>query len=654
MNESPQVQGEAGAGRSFETDSADAAGSRRADFAACQELAREIGRLLNAFVPPAEGYRPGPPLPPDRLGPEAGRDLGAASLSDFFALALGGEARAEAGRLPAHFPKGPENIRQALAAAELEIGRLTQARLDLKKNWPAGQAGLEAALRPLEDRQAALAASLADLGRAARLWPRLKEESDLWLNEAKAMWRKARRLEESQALILRAGLGDEPGRPAPPRADLTGAVLKLRAEVGSARELVLESERWAEEIDALGAEVDDLLALAVDGSEPGRDWAAIGRRLTERLTELLRVEQNLASVAPGAVKTLEEAVQGLAEAEKNLAGTRHRETGGRLESLGRGVAALWRSVVDKRREMARLYFFLPERLGRPAYLEKNFLSAARVLGRTQALLEDLRHRLSLAGGRLSSSQKLRSESAEILERFRRLPNRSENMNTVRRRLKSLSSAAARPAVEAREGRDSLDRALSAAGLEKERLAEQAAEAHHTLKELGLAKARLVKIFELKTELLRVAEQERSRLAEENQRLRAERGELTGRRDLLAASMTEARKRFQDLRESLQDGRDVDLRAVMAEQRDTAASLHDLRREKDQVETGRRDLRAQLRLKAAQEAETGARMEALAAELNRHREELAEVSRSRQALAETAAALRRRLDLLAQAHRSLKT
>jgi hypothetical protein len=651
MNESPQVQGEAGTGRSFETYSADPAEIRRVDFAACQELAREIGRLLHSFAPPSEGYRPEPPLTPNRLGPEAGRDLGASSLSDFFALALGGEARAEAELLPPHFPKGPENIRQALAATELEINRLAQARFNLEGNWPTGQAGLEAALRPLEERRVTLAASLTDLGRASRLWPRLKEESDLWLDEARTMWRKARRLEESQALMFRVGFGGESARVDPPRADLTGTVLKLQAEVDAARAMVLEGERWAEETCSLSAELDDLLALAVDGSEPERDWASIGRRLTGRMTELLRVEQSLASAAPHMIEALEDAIQALAEAEKNLAGAGGRETRGRLESIGRGVDALWRSVVERRREMARLYFFLPERLGRPVYLEKSFLSAARVLGRTQALLEDLRHRLSLAGGRLSSSQKLKSESAGLLERFRRLPNRSESMNTVRRRLKNLATAAARPSVA--PGRDSLTQALSTAGLEKERLAEQAAESRLALKELGLAKARLVKTFDLKTNLFRVADQERSRLAEENQRLKAQRGELTKRRDELAEAMERARKRFQNLREDLQNGQGADLRGILAEQQDTAAHLNDLRREKDQVETNRRELRDQMRLRAAQEAETGAWMEALAAELNRHQEELAEVSRSRQALSETAAALRRRLDLLAQAHRSLK-
>ncbi|MDR2725469.1 MAG: hypothetical protein LBC90_05290, partial [Candidatus Adiutrix sp.] len=650
MSESLQVQGEAG--RNFESDSAGAAGIRRADFAACRELAREIGRLLNGFVPPAEGYRP-EPAPPVRFGPEAGRDLGASCLADYFALALGGEARAEAGCLPVYFPRGPETFRQALAAVELEISRLVQAGSNLENNWPAGRSGLEAALRPLEERREALAWGLTGLRRASRLWFRLREESDLWLNEARAMWRNARRLEESQTLMFKSGPGDEPGWADPPKADLTGAVLKLRTGVEAARALVLESELWAEEAESLSAELEDLLALAAAGSEPDRDWAAIGRQLAGRLTELVRSERDLVSAAPGAAETLELAARTLAEAEKNLAGARGRETGGRLESLGRGVAALWRSVVDRRREMARLYFFLPERLGRPLYLERNFLSAARVLGRTQALLEDLRHRLSLAGGRLSSSQKLKSESDELLERLRHPRDRSEIIKTARRRLRSLARAASGPAAAPREGQDSLARALSSSRWERERLGERAAEATRALRELGLAKARLVRIFNRKTELLKAADQERLRLAEENQHLRAQRGELARRREALSQALVQVRERFQGLREALQKNQGDDLRAVLAEQEDTAARLEELRREKDQIEADRREVRTLLRQKAARAAEAEAGIEALTAELNRYKEELAEVSRARQALAETASVLRRRLDLLVQAHRSLK-
>jgi len=620
MSESPQVQDEAGAGRSFEADSADAAGIRPADFAVCRELAREIGRLLNGFVPPAEGYRPELPLPPSRLEPEAGRDLGAATLTDFFSLALEREARSEAGRLPVCFPKGPENFRQAAAAVEMEISRLAQAGINLENNWPTGRSGLEAALHPLEERRSALTGGLTDLRRAARLWLRLKEESDLWLDEAKAIWRKAHRLEESQNLVLRAGSGDEAGWADP--TDLTGVVLGLQTQVDAGRALGLESERWTEETEALSAELDDLRALAVVGSEPGRDWAAIERRLSGRLADLIRAEQNLASAIPRTAETLETAVRTLAEAEKNSA--RGSETRSRLESMGQGVAALWQSVVDRRREMARLYFFLPERLGRPVYLEKNFLSAARVLGRTQALLEDLRHRLSLAGGRLSSSQKLKSESAELLERLRYPANRLEIINKARRRLKSLASATARPAATPGEGRD----LLSSASWEQERLGEQAAEAGRALKELGLAKARLVRVLDRKNELLRAADQERSHLAEENHKLRAQREELTRRRDALAEALVQVRERFQNLREALQKGQGEYFRSLLGEQEDMAARLNELRREKDQVETERRNLKDLLHRKAAQEAEAGARLEALAAELNRHKEELAAVSRSR--------------------------
>ena len=633
MNESPRAPGEV----------------RRADFAASKELAKEIGRLLNGFVPPGEGYRPEPPLPPGRIEPEAGRDLGAASLADFFSLALEGEVEEEMGRLPPHFPKGPETIRQATAAVEVEINRLVQAGIKLEKNWPPGRFGLEAALRPLEDRRADLAAGLADLSRADRLWARLKEESDLWLDEARAMWRKAKRLTESQDLVLKTGSNGESGWLASPQADLTGAVKNLRAEVGPARALALKGEDWAQKAEALTAEFDDLLALALDDSEPDRDWEAIERRLAGRIRDLSQAGRELDLAEPGTAGALEAAARSLAEAEKKLTGARGLETLTRLESLGRGGAALWRSVVDIRREMARLYFFLPERLGRPRYLEKNFLSAARLLGRTQALLEDLRHRLSLAGGRLSSSQKLKAESAELLERLRPPADRSAVLDKARSRLKKLAAAKARPAAAPFTERQT----LSFAQLEKESLSEQLAETRRALNNAALTKARLLKVFGLKTEFLKTADQERSRLAEETEGLRRQREELSRRHGDLTAVLAQARGRVQTLRTALEQFQDGDLRALMAEREEAVAQLAELRREKSQLETDRRALQDALRRKAAEEAETGAGMEALAAELNRHKEELAAVSRSRQSLGEIVSALRRRLDLLVQAHRSLK-
>ena len=641
-----QFQGEGNA------HSAAADEARRADFPAFRELAREIGRLLSGFVPPEEGYRPEPPLPPDRLGPEIGRDLGAASLSDFFALALEGEVRPEAGRLPAHFPRGPETVRQASAALDVEIGRLIQAGISLEKNWPISRFGLEAALRPLEERRTALAAGRAGLERAARLWPRLKDESDLWLDEARAMWRKARRLAESQDLALKAGSNNEPAWSASPQADLTGAIRNLRAEVSSAQALALKGEGWTQQTGALTAELDDLLALALDGSEPERDWADIVRHLAGRLKDLHQTERDLTLAEPLAAQALETAAGSLAEAEEKLTGARGLETRGRLESLSRGLTALWGSVVDIRREMARLYFFLPERLGRPAYLEKNFLSAARILGRTQALLEDLRHRLSLAGGRLSSSQKLKAGSAELLEQLRRPANRPAVMDTARSRLKKLASAIARPPAPLVE-RNPLDQTLSSVQLEKERLAEQLAEARRALGETGLTKARLMRVFELKAKLLTAADQKLSHLTEETQLLRHQRGELARRHGLLTEALTQARGRVEDFRAALNEYQDNAIRPLLAEHQEAAAQLANLRQEKSRLEADRRELQAALRRKAAEEAEAGIRAEALAAELNRHREELAAVNRSRQALGETASALRRRLDLLVQAHHSLR-
>ncbi|MDR3038299.1 MAG: hypothetical protein LBV21_03260 [Candidatus Adiutrix sp.] len=638
-------------------------GERRADFQAFMGLAKEMGRLLTGFVPPADGYEPAPPEPPPRLSLEAGRDLGAPSVRDFFALALGGatpaESEVEAGRVRELFPLGPESARPALAAVEAEIRRLDKAMGDLEQNWPLGRSGLEAALRPLEARREALAAGRAEVVRAARLWPRLKEEAVLWPEEAKALWRKARRLEESLDLLLKADWEPEGeaglNREARSRRALTRAAHDLKVETASARALLLEGERCSEELESLTTELDDLLALVIDGSEPDRDWEGVGRLLADRLTGLSRAEKALTEESARTTEALAESARVLAETEKSLAGARGRESQSRLEAMSRGVAALWRSTVDRRREMARLYFFLPDRLGRPAYLEKIFLTSARILGRTQALLEDLRHRLALAEGRLSGTRKLKGESSELLERLRRPSGRPDRLNTARRRLKSLLLAARRRSVPQaeRSGRDHLEQSLDSAVLEKELLTERLTATRRSLGEMGLIKARLIRVFERKTELLRAADLERVRLAEENRRLKAARGEMARRRAVLAETFTQIRGRFKELRDSVRQYQSGDFEGLLAERREAAAQLEELRREREKLETERRELTSLIRKQAARLAEAGARTEALSAELNRHREEVAEASRSRRSLGEVSAALRRRLDLLIQAHGALK-
>ncbi|MDR2945675.1 MAG: hypothetical protein LBV79_02875, partial [Candidatus Adiutrix sp.] len=92
------------------------------DLAAFMALVKEAGRFLAAFTPP-EHFRPEAAARPRPLDQDMVRALGAASLDDFFALALDGRPKdspKRGGQVEKYFPQGPESIRPAISALEGE------------------------------------------------------------------------------------------------------------------------------------------------------------------------------------------------------------------------------------------------------------------------------------------------------------------------------------------------------------------------------------------------------------------------------------------------------------------------------------------------------------------------------------------------------
>ena len=663
-------------------------GEKSSDFNAFLDMVKECGRYLNAFVPP-EGFQPQAAAPPLVPTPEMTRALGTASLADFYDLALTGEPPESRplGRVvspPQFFPRGPETVRAALGAVEADLKRLTKSVADLERSWPANEPGFEAAIGPLERRVEKLSDIRANLVRAARLWARMKEAAALWPPEAKRLLGRARRLADSAKVMLRnvrVGADEDEGQAAGrERRGLTRVTADLRLEVEAARTAAEDGARWQKNLDRLSLDFDDFLAGIMDGEHTGRDsrdWNGEIRKLSSRLTELEREERRLADESAGLSESLTRSLSALDQAETRLAGLQGRETLDRLESLGRGAAALLNSAIERRRDLARVYTALPQRLGRPVYLEKIFLESALSLGRAQSLLEDLRHRLALAGGRLSTTHRLRSEGDKLAERLARPPRRGEPLKAARRRLGALARAVdqrlslaetkgqleealawgQRAEKELAEGRgrsSRLYRELQAATLEKERLAEKLAEARRGLTETGRLKARLIKVFAGKSQLLEEVDSQRRQLLEENEGLKAERLELKRKRSALATLYVTERAELKRLTAELRAGQSqlAEARTALAERRDLETRLDQTRRERETVEARRREVEAALQDHAARLAETSARAESLAAELVRHREELAEASGARSALGEQTAALRRRLDVMRQAHGSL--
>jgi chromosome segregation ATPase len=658
-------------------------GEKSADLVAFMALVKEVGRSFKKFSPP-DGFVPEKAQAPAPLTPELARDLGAATLDDFYHLALGEEKKeifAPQG-LPKYFPKGPESIRPALTATDLEIKRLTKSIEDLERGWPTSQPGFEAAIKPRESRLAALTESRRNLREAARLWPRMKEDSSLWPLEAKDLWRKAQGLSESVLLVLKSAReapGDPESRAASGRSrrSLTRAMMDLKSELDAARHLLDDSARWSENLENLLSDLDNFLAVVLDGSQPDRDWNALSRRLSARLTDLERDERLQAEETGRAVSAVKRTLAAVVETENRLAGRIGSETLDRLESAGRSVQTLWRKAVEQRRELARLYVAAPPRLGRPLHLEKVFLGAALFLGRAQTLLEDLRHRLTLAGGRLTNTQRLRAEGEELVERLERPAPRAAQLKSARRRLNSLARAVdqrlaltetkerldemrlysrdtRRELVRGRSENKRLGQQLSAAAQEKERLADQLSAARQLLGDIGLVKARLLKLFQRKTELLKEVEQARQGLENDNQALKDERDELKAERARLAGIYAEERAEQKRIAAELSrvQGELEDSRRLLDERKEAVRRLEETRKEKEELDARRRALELRLEKQAREQTETAARAEALSTELLRLGQELDEASRSRLALGENAATLRRKLDLLNQAHSSL--
>ena len=657
------------------------------DYASFLALVKETGRHLNTFVPP-EGFSPEGPSPEIALSAESAKALGAGSLRDFYSLALEGEeaktVKDREGRLPAFFPKGPESVRPALNFIEAKCVSLSKAVSELKKNWPPDENGLEAAVRPLENTLVALEENKAGLTRVERdLWPRMKQEALEWPRDAKSLWHKAQSLKQNVSPLLKASKSeaaesDAPGLPDRNRRSLTRATMELKNQVGRAKEIIEAEAAWARAYDNLLTDLDDYMAVVVDGNQSGRDWNSDSRWLSNCLSSLEKEDRRLRDETAQSTEAVKASMRNLVETETRLSGHQGSEMLEGLETVGRGVQALWRSTIERRRQMARLYFTIPSRLGRPLFLEKSMMATAQALGRTQSLLEDLRHQLSLAGGKLSTTHRLRSDGKSLLESLAQPKSRSSKIKIARKRLnvlaavvdQRLSLVAAKGELESvvakgeevekqlsrgRVENSRMYRELKAAALERERLTDQLTSARQKLGEAGLVKARLLKVFAHKSAIWDEIERSRRKLLADNEALKAEKAELKLKRSRLAGLYSRERRELKKLTAELKNsqGELIRTQEYIDLRHDLETRLDETRREKDAVMARSREVETQLQERSAQLASAVAQADSLSLELARHREELVAASKARLSLGEKAAALRRRQDILAQAHVSLQ-
>ncbi len=655
-------------------------GRRTADFGTFLAQARDCGRLLAAFVPP-EGFSAPAAAEPPSLNELTLKNLAAGSLADYYRLALGREKPANyadraAGPAADNFPRGPESLRPALRALERQIQALEKSIDELERAWPATKPGFQSAVSPLEKRLDKFKASRIKLLRAAQLWPRLKRQASAWPREAALIWQRAQRLERAVKLCLKSLelLKDESedGQASCRLDRVSRGVGRLSSDlasaVGRARLIVEDSASLGGDLRALASDLDKFLTVAADGSQSRWDWPELGRKLSFRLTRCEKQDEDLRLQAVEAASGLSSALGALAEAERRLAGRRPAEAAERLRTVSRGVESLWTELIETRRELARLYFAVPLHLAYPEYLEEAFLSAASTLGRTQSLLEDLRQSLSVAAGRLPGAGRLRAEAEEVAEKLSILPSRSADLKLAQLRLKALLGAVeknrrlAGAELELERGRKDnlrLTRRLKDAAAEKERLSQQLRLAGQTLGELGLMKARLLKVAEAKNQLLRLTEQRRQSLVEENASLKAERQDLLEKSSRLAALYTAEKRKLKrlteeiKLKEGLLSSRAQLLNEAQASRRDLQQSLNQTKLQLDDSERQRQELEERINNQGLILEGVLAQSEGLGAELAGRQRNLEKISRLRLSEAEKAARLRRRLDLLAEAHRALQ-
>ncbi|MDR1041880.1 MAG: hypothetical protein LBR80_17295 [Deltaproteobacteria bacterium] len=416
---------------------------------------------------------------------------------------------------------------------------------------------------------------------------------------------------------------------------------------------------------------DDGYGLSGFGDSGVSRWAAAARSLSEKAQAFERRHEELARGALAAERKLKGALNALTAAERRMSGERSIAFRDGTEALGTSVEALLGSVLARRAELAGFWRLSPSLVGRPAFLEKIFLSAAVNLGLAQGLLEETRHLLDAVTRRLSATRKIRRGAEEFLaardggrEAQERLWQADRALNVLKSAVAGLAegerlkSDAARLSAEGARLRDRLSETEAGLGrAEEERLL---AEEELARSEAAREKAHL--------ELGR-AEEDRERARRELGRSREELGRSReelgkSREDLIRA--VEGRERAEracDLeRQEGQKAREEHERELERERgaaaglRETAAGLREagerLGEKLAAVEAERGRLAADLQEAQRRLAESGEAKARLVKLVERAREALKAQGLERKAVQEELLGVKRTLDPLRRKHRRL--
>ncbi len=489
------------------------------DFAPFISLIKEMNHFL-VGVHLVDNYQAVDLFQPLELTPEMKGDLGAESLTEFYQSAVQQEGSSPSAPLSSeswqkNLPLGPESIQQAAQSLEKELSRLAESLADLQKSMPPER--YEMAAATLEERRNLFQDSRYCLMRAARLWPQIKGEAEKWLDPVRSWWQKAHHLNQiAEDLLNTARENGEELEDESARRAIGRAMVDIREELESARKLKQRRDIWSPALVKVMAELDSILAKADDPRNTDQDWSSQGRRLSNMLTGLTQEERRLADETPGAVHNISKALAALDLAEQKLSASGDDKIREQTRLLTEAAARLWRMTMQLRRELATIYLALPALLGKPIHLEKLFLTIGILLGRSQNLLEDLRHRLTVAEGRLPDTSALCKEAGEILASLAKPLPQADNIRVARRRLASF--------LRLTNSLPETDESFSPTGKKLPKASQERAGLNSGVAELN----RLSKKIELLEKKLAHREEELQKAAEAVKFLFDEKNELTDR------------------------------------------------------------------------------------------------------------------------------
>ncbi|MDR1656295.1 MAG: hypothetical protein LBT47_01905 [Deltaproteobacteria bacterium] len=627
-------------------------------------LAREIGKALASFKAPPGFVAQSAPLEPV-LTQDMVRALGAETLSDYFLKTPlpEGESRPESPPALQTLPGGTDELYDALTAVTRRLTQIQRA---------------EARSGAFDDTEKAdLQTNKVALSRAQKLFPRFKEIVDEWPRALRNLHREAKDLSDAVARLLKSPSDPALGSDGADTVALTAMVADLRGRLSEYKRVLARRLTWSVGLRNFRDELDSLHSAA-SLEEDHQAWGPQIARLTARFDRFEKEHQELSEAAADTVRRVAKDLEKLEKAESELSGDYEAARRHKGEVLVGQVRFLLRSALNRRRELAETYFFLPSLVGRPAFLEKAFLISAMSLGRVQTMAEEMNISLGRFNGRRSSTCDIRAAARQVAGVRERSREYLANLDRTRKWLSALSSLAqkrtqaresavsppkARPARVAvpfmPPSGDLLERQLRAMESESRNLDDSLIEARSELAATGRIKVEVLKTFNRVKQDMAHLRADRQNLDDELKKVAADMASLKRRHLRLTEYFTRDHRKLKETEEKYQaltEARRVDRQRAcehLEEKAKLTASVKQHREDINKLTQDRQTLLASQARINTELDELRARESGLTVELSGLEEELKEANQVRARLGQVIVSYRSQLDRLTVANNYLK-